>query len=93
MKYCHKCRNPWQGFGQPGTKEQCTQCSEDLHCCLNCRFYDTHKPNDCQVDTDPVLRKDRFNYCEEFQFADRDVPKDKNTENKARDQWKKLFGK
>ena len=72
MKLCYKCGNEWAGVGQPGTKETCGKCSADIHVCLNCRFYDQHKPQECSVDVPETVRdKERFNYCEEFQFNDR----------------------
>jgi hypothetical protein len=81
---------------QPGTRETCNSCNEDLHVCLNCRFYDLFKAYQCQINNiDPVKNKERSNFCEEFQFADRPFTKnddktDKETQ-KARDLWKKMF--
>lgn len=95
MKYCHKCHTIWERSGQPGIRETCIKCSEDLHICLNCRFYDEHKSNQCQIDNiDPVTYKEKANFCDEFQFADRPLPgKYTDNANKAREQWKKLFKK
>jgi hypothetical protein len=95
MKYCHKCHTPWEGFGQPGTRATCAKCGADLHSCRNCRLYDTGKPYQCQVDTDPVRDKERYNYCEEFQFAEK-RPQDtagKNEADGARGRWDQLFKK
>jgi hypothetical protein len=93
MKYCHNCHTEWEGVTQPGIRETCDKCSADLHICLNCRFYDERKPNQCQIDNvDPVTDKERANFCEEFQFADRPLP-EKNVDktSRAKDQWRKLF--
>jgi hypothetical protein len=71
MKYCHQCGTGWEGVTQPGIRETCTHCGEDLHVCLNCRLYDQKKSQHCQVETDPVRDVARANFCEEFLFADR----------------------
>ena len=71
MKLCHKCKTEWKNISQPGTKETCGKCGEDLHVCLNCSFCDEHKPSGCtEPDADPVLNKERFNFCDYFRFCD-----------------------
>jgi len=56
----------------PGVKETCEGCSAYLHCCLNCRFYDPTKNNQCSSPTaDWVPDKENCNFCDDFQFADR----------------------
>ncbi|MCX5781309.1 MAG: hypothetical protein NT145_01185 [Elusimicrobia bacterium] len=75
MKLCHKCKAEWKGITQPGTKETCVKCGEDLHICLNCRLYDNHKPYQCmETDIDPVKNKERYNFCEHFQFKNTSIP-------------------
>ena len=95
MKYCHNCHTIWEGFNQPGRRDTCLKCAEDLHVCLNCRFYDQHKADQCQINNiDPVKNKDKANFCEQFQFADKPLPeKNKDKTDQAREQWKKLFKK
>jgi hypothetical protein len=94
-KFCYKCFAPWDGLLNPGIRETCHKCDEDLHVCLNCRFYDEHKPNQCQNDTDPVLDKKKANFCEEFEFilraAPETRPKIKTDEDAAREKFRKLF--
>lgn len=95
MKYCHKCNTPREEISQPGAKAECPNCSEDLHVCLNCRFYDEHKPNYCRIDNvDIVINKEKANFCEEFQFADKPLPsKGPDKKGKTKEQWEKLFKK
>lgn len=93
MKTCHKCGTEWTGFGQPGVKASCENCDYDLHACLNCRFYDIHKPKECMIDTDTVRDKERFNYCEEFQFLDRKQGVAVDEKQKAKDAFNSLFRK
>jgi hypothetical protein len=93
-KRCHTCGAGWEEKGQPGTRAVCTKCGAELHVCMNCRFYDEHKPDKCQVpDIDPVLYKDRANFCDEFQFAERDTTSKKSEKDKAKEAWQKLFKK
>jgi len=97
MKYCHKCLKPWEGPGQPGTRDTCDKCRSDLRACLNCRFYDTARSNQCFANVeDPVLHKDRSNFCEEFSFTERKTPPlaaSVKTPQKAKDAFNGLFKK
>jgi hypothetical protein len=96
-KFCYKCFFVWNGLTQPGIRETCHKCTEDLHVCINCRFYDTHKPNQCQNDTEPVIDKKKANFCEEFEFIAREVPqagpRDKTEKDAAREKLKQFFRK
>jgi hypothetical protein len=41
----------------------------DLHCCLNCSFYDIGTYNDCrEPQAERVLDKSRSNFCDFFKF-------------------------
>lgn len=98
MKFCHVCKKSWEGLTQPGVRETCEKCGADLHICLNCRFYDLFKAYQCQINNiDPVKNKERSNFCEEFQFSEKE-PAEKDSKNdsekeKAKDRWNKLFKK
>ncbi|MBI2431860.1 MAG: hypothetical protein HYV26_03205 [Candidatus Hydrogenedentes bacterium] len=72
MKYCHRCGAPWEtGKKIPAVKEFCGKCSAYLHCCLNCRFHDTSRPNQCRIpNTDQVADRAGANFCDEFEFED-----------------------
>lgn len=59
---------------------------------MNCRFYDAHKPYQCLInEIDPVMNKERFNYCDEFQFADKKLTAGKDETQKAREKFGQLF--
>lgn len=94
MKSCRKCGTEWTGTGQPGSKDECAKCSADLHACLNCRFYDASKSRQCQVPgIELVLNKERFNFCDEFQFRDAKKESGAGDKDKARAAFDKLFKK
>ncbi len=45
----------------------CPQCGSDLHCCLNCRFYDPAKHNQCaEPQAEWVRDKESANSCDYF---------------------------
>lgn len=63
--------------------------------CLNCVSYDSKCAYQCRDRrTDPVQDKHLANFCEYFDFAKREWlgAKQDSREDKARDQFKKLFG-
>ena len=48
---------------------ECESCRHDLRCCKNCRHFDTTFNNSCrETEADPVVDKDRRNFCEFFAF-------------------------
>jgi len=94
MKVCHRCGTPWESSTPtPGVKETCEQCSAYLHCCLNCKFYDTSKPYDCYIpNIDPVTDKAAANFCDEFTFADQSEKEGATDKNqRSRDAFNELF--
>ena len=95
MKLCHKCGAAWVSKERfPGRTETCMQCGFDLHCCLNCKLYDVHAPNQCKSPTtELVLDKEKANFCDEFEFAEnRATQLQADKQQKSRDAWDKLFG-
>jgi len=49
--------------------DACEGCEADLHCCLNCRFYDKRLDR-CSEDQDRFIRnRDRSNFCDAFVFT------------------------
>ncbi len=97
MKYCHKCLTEWEGIGQPGMRDVCHKCRADLHACFNCKHYDTSKSNQCYANIEePVIYKDRSNFCEEFTFFERKSPP-KNSSGldpvRAREAFDNIFNK
>jgi hypothetical protein len=48
----------------------CEGCNRDLRACVHCRHYDLHYNNSCrETMADPVVDKDRRNFCEYFMFS------------------------
>jgi hypothetical protein len=99
MKLCWKCNTEWSGFGQPSVKATCERCNEDLHVCRNCVNFDEHAASQCRErGIEPVLNKERANFCEEFQFRSLDTKPQAakpaiTPAEAARAKWDKLFKK
>jgi hypothetical protein len=69
MKLCQKCKKEISQDIFIGRQSQCPVCSADLHCCLNCTFYDTVAYNNClETQAERVLEKSRSNFCDFFNF-------------------------
>jgi hypothetical protein len=86
MKICHKCKTEVAEDFFIGRQTQCPFCGTDLHCCLNCSFYDTGSYNDClEVQAERALEKSRSNFCDFFKFkqtANSSVTADLGTRSK-----------
>jgi hypothetical protein len=94
MKFCRYCGTEWKDLSQPSPKKECEKCGKDLHICLNCRFYDIYKPNSCQNDTDPVLDKEKANFCDEFEFKNQsEFKQTKKPASDAKSNFERLFKK
>lgn len=94
MKQCHKCRKEWTSVKkQPGVKEVCEGCNAYLHCCMNCRFHDKSKHNECAIPTTEwVGDRQGCNFCDEFEFADAKLETGRHEQKeKAQSAFRGLF--
>src|SRR5262249_21661845 len=56
---------------------ECSGCGRDLRACVQCRHYDTAYNNSCrETEAEPVVEKERRNFCEFFSFARGPRPKE-----------------
>ena len=67
---CQLCGAPVT-VGEPIPRDaECESCRNDLRCCRNCRHYDPRYNNACtEPMADPVVEKERRNFCECFYFS------------------------
>jgi len=66
---CWKCGEAFElaAGSRVGTRDTCSHCDADLHCCRNCRFYDLGKHNQCaETQAEWVGDKEAANYCDYF---------------------------
>jgi len=69
MNICHKCKREIAEDFFIGRQTLCPSCEADLHCCLNCSFYEIGAYNDCrEPQAERVLDKSRSNFCDFFSF-------------------------
>ncbi|MDH4164566.1 MAG: hypothetical protein OEW15_18030 [Nitrospirota bacterium] len=72
MRSCHACKKQLELGREIGRRDECPFCRADLHCCLNCRFYDASAPRQCREPQSVLVReKAKANFCDFFVFADR----------------------
>ena len=66
---CWKCGNSLADLSPPLLRtEECRACRAELHVCRMCRFYDLTKAKQCaEPVADPVLNKERANFCGYFE--------------------------
>ena len=87
---CQTCGAPVP-YDEPIPRDaECGNCRTDLRCCRNCRHYDPRMNNECrETQADPVVEKNRRNFCEYFYFT-REAHLTKKTGGKAAEARKKL---
>jgi hypothetical protein len=94
MMKCHVCSKKMDTrVHAVGRRDVCAFCGSDLHCCMNCRFYQIGTYQDChEPQAERVIEKDRNNFCDYFVFRDVVSGKDeKNAGSAAREKLKSLF--
>ena len=64
---CFSCNHINRLQDRVGLREECEQCSNDLHSCKCCKFYDKGAYNECRESSADVVReKERSNHCDYF---------------------------
>ena len=91
MKKCHKC-GAAVDVEKVSRRDECPRCGADLHVCLNCRFHDEGRANQCfEPQAEKVKEKDRSNYCDYFRF--KEEGQKVSGRKDAEKLWKDLFKK
>ena len=67
MMKCAFCHKEIEFEDKVSRCDTCPHCGYDLHCCLQCKFYDPGAYNECkEVMAERVVDKDRSNFCDYF---------------------------
>ena len=67
MIKCSFCDKEIEFEGRVSRADICPHCGRDLHCCLQCKFYDPGSYNECkEVLAERMVDKERPNICEYF---------------------------
>lgn len=94
MTVCHTCGRSVSLEKKIMRTDVCTGCGSDLHCCLNCRFYDKTVHNQCREPlAEWTANKEKANFCDYFVFADRAGSAAGNSPETARKKLDDLFKK
>ncbi len=93
MKICHSCKKEISLEGRVGRRNVCAHCGADLHCCLNCKFYDEFAQNRCrEPEAEWVSDRERGNFCDFFSFRDvESSSEDSEKARKAKEKLRRLF--
>jgi hypothetical protein len=92
---CFHCQRELALNGKVSRQDQCPHCGSDLHCCLNCEFYDPYAHNRCkEPQAEYVSDREKANFCDYFRFRS----SEKNgaqmeAKEKAKAEWEALFRK
>jgi hypothetical protein len=90
MKYCAFCKKAIDLGRSIGRRDLCPFCNADLHCCMNCRFYERSAPKQCaEPVAESVKEKMKSNFCGYFEFAENPVD---GAANAAAEQAHKALG-
>ena len=92
---CYRCGASLSGLSLPlSRRDQCPECSADLHVCKMCDSFDANVPRQCREDgAEDVTEKDRPNFCDWFQPAEGSFDAGRKAEaDAAREALAALFG-
>ena len=93
MTVCHACKKTVAVEKKISRTAECPHCGSDLHCCLNCGFYDKTVHNQCREPlAEWAANKEKANFCDYFVFADRTAPAGDDSQT-ARKKMEELFKK
>jgi hypothetical protein len=69
MRSCHACGKGLEEVERTGRSDVCPHCRSDVHCCLNCQFYDEYAQNRCRESSaEWVNDREKGNFCDFFSF-------------------------
>ncbi len=95
MAHCHACKAALSLGRTVGRKDVCPSCGADIHCCLNCVFYDRNAPKQCREPMAELVRdKERANFCDFFKLNEKpSTAGDSDAPQRARKALDDLFKK
>ena len=94
MPRCYFCRAEIELKGRVMRKDTCPGCGNELHACVQCRFYDPGYHNQCrEPKTEMVRDREKRNLCDYFVFGGAGGSSLAQEQEKARQKLEELFGK
>ena len=92
---CFRCGAALSTLSLPlSRRDQCPECSAELHVCRMCQYFDRSVPRQCREDgAEDVTEKARANFCDWFKPSARAFdPREKAEADAAGDALAALFG-
>ena len=92
---CYRCGASLAALSLPlSRRDQCPDCSADLHVCKMCVSFDSTVPRNCREDgAEDVTDKERPNFCDWFRPSDKAFdPMRKSDADAAQEALAALFG-
>lgn len=90
MKTCHACKRELSIEKKIGRRGECVFCGADLHCCLNCTFYNRSAAKQCREPVAEAVReKEKANFCGYFVFKESGA---REASDSAAEQARKTLG-
>ena len=92
---CYRCGASLSALSLPlSRRDQCPDCSADLHVCKMCVSFDSSVPRMCREDgAEDVTEKERPNFCDWFKPSDAAFDaKQKSDADAAQEALAALFG-
>ena len=92
---CYRCGASLSALSLPlSRRDQCPECTADLHVCKMCVHFDRTVPRHCREDgAEDVTEKERANFCDWFKpSANAFDPKRRDEADSARNALDALFG-
>ena len=82
---CYRCGESLAALPLPlSRRDQCPQCSADVHVCKMCSHFDTRVARQCREDgAEDVTEKERPNFCDWFVPRDDAFDPDRKSESDA----------
>lgn len=92
---CFRCGASLSALTLPlSRRDQCPDCTVDLHVCKMCLYFDVAVPRQCREDgAEDVTEKEKANFCDWFKPSDSAFdPQRKSEADAAKDALAALFG-
>ena len=91
---CYNCCKEIPADLEIGRQAVCPKCSSYLHCCLNCRFYDSTAHHECrEPQADWVKEKEMGNFCDYFEPGQDGDSRGLSASEEAKRKLEQLFKK
>jgi hypothetical protein len=91
MKTCAQCGGAVDVDLMVSRRETCPFCGAGLHVCLNCRFHERARHNECsEPKAEHQRSREKINFCDYFQYREGGASTKAGESGEKADAYKKL---